>query len=129
MSGVELRMAADPTQLSIARAVAADIAMRQDFDLDAIEDLKLAVDETCSTLITLAADDAVLSAHFAVDAAGAVRVSAKVAAKAAAGPDEGSFGWRVLTALVDSVETSVAETEGFVVRIDLVKSSAGAVDE
>ncbi|MEU7478007.1 ATP-binding protein [Lentzea sp. NPDC042327] len=126
-------MAVDPTQLSIARAVAADIAMRQDFDLDAIEDLKLAVDETCSTLITLAADDAVLSCHFAVDAAGAVRVSAKVSAKAAAGPDEGSFGWRVLTALVDSVETSVkddaAETEGFVVHIDLVKSSAGAVDE
>jgi len=128
LSGVELRMAADPTQLSIARAVAADIAMRQDFDLDSIEDLKLAVDETCSTLITLAAQDAVLSCHFAVDAAGAVRVSAHIAAKSASGPDENSFGWRVLTALVDSVDTRVGETEGFVVHIDLVKSSAGAVD-
>ncbi len=129
LPGVELRMAADPTQLSIVRAVAADIAMRQDFDLDSIEDLKLAVDETCSTLITLAADDAVLSCHFAVDPAGSVHVNARVSAKAAAGPDEGSFGWRVLTALVDSVETSAEETEGFVVKIDLVKSSAGAVDE
>lgn len=129
LPGVELRMAADPTQLSIVRAVAADIAMRQDFDLDSIEDLKLAVDETCSTLITLAAHDAVLSCHFAVDPMGAVHVNARVSAKAAAGPDEGSFGWRVLTALVDSVHTSVEETEGFVVKIDLVKSSAGAVDE
>lgn len=126
LSGVELRMAADPTQLSIVRAVAADIAMRQDFDLDSIEDLKLAVDETCSTLITLAAPDAVLSCHFAVDAAGAVQVSARVATKSSAGPDEGSFGWRVLTALVDAVHTRVEETEGFVVHIDLVKSSAGA---
>ncbi|WP_245849133.1 ATP-binding protein [Lentzea kentuckyensis] len=128
LSGVELRMAADPTQLSIVRAVAADIAMRQDFDLDSIEDLKLAVDETCSTLITMAADDAVLSCHFAVDGKGAVHVSAKIAGKSAAGPDEGSFGWRVLTALADSVETRVEETEGFVVHIGLVKSSAGAVD-
>ena len=128
LSGVELRMAADPTQLSIVRAVAADIAMRQDFDLDSIEDLKLAVDETCSTLITMAADDAVLSCHFAVDGKGAVHVAAKIAGKSAAWPDEGSFGWRVLTALVDSVETRVEETEGFVVHIGLVKSSAGAVD-
>jgi len=128
LSGVELRMAADPTQLSIVRAVAADIAMRQDFDLDSIEDLKLAVDETCSTLITLAAQDAVLSAHFAVDDRGAVHVSAKISAKSASGPDEASFGWRVLTALVDSVQTRVEETEGFVVHIGLVKSTAGAVD-
>lgn len=128
LSGVELRMAADPTQLSIVRAVAADIAMRQDFDLDSIEDLKLAVDETCSTLITLAAQDAVLSCHFAVDDRGAVHVSAKVPAKSASGPDEASFGWRVLTALVDSVQTRVEENEGFVVHIDLVKSTAGAVD-
>ena len=128
LSGVELRMAADPTQLSIVRAVAADIAMRQDFDLDSIEDLKLAVDETCSTLITLAAQDAVLSCHFAVDDRGAVHVAAKMSAKSAAGPDEASFGWRVLTALVDSVQTRVEETEGFLVHINLVKSTAGAVD-
>ncbi|WP_245816434.1 ATP-binding protein [Lentzea albidocapillata] len=128
LSGVELRMAADPTQLSIVRAVAADIAMRQDFDLDSIEDLKLAVDETCSTLITLAAQDAVLSCHFAVDDKGAVHVAAKISAKSAAGPDEASFGWRVLTALVDSVQTRVEEVEGFLVHINLVKSTAGAVD-
>ena len=97
-------------------------------DTRTVEDLKLAVDETCSTLITMAADDAVLSCHFAVDGKGAVRVAAKIAGKSAAGPDEGSFGWRVLTALVDSVETRVEETEGFVVHIGLVKSSAGAVD-
>ncbi|WP_285751786.1 ATP-binding protein [Lentzea sp. NBRC 105346] len=128
--GVELRMSADPTQLSIARAVAADIAMRQDFDLDSIEDLKLAVDETCSTLITMAAHKAVLSCRFVVND-DAVHVHAQVSSGSSAPPDRESFGWRVLTALVDSVTTWVdpASTgDGHVVHIDLVKRSAGAVN-
>lgn len=133
MEGVELRMAADPTQLSIVRAVAADIAMRQDFDLDSIEDLKLAVDETCSTLITMAAPEAVLSCHFVVSDDAAVQVAAHVESAKSAPPDRESFGWRVLTALVDSVSTWVeppANGDGtHVIHIDLVKRSAGMVDE
>lgn len=128
--GVELRMAASPTQLSIVRAVAADIAMRQDFDLDSIEDLKLAVDEACSTLIALAAPEAVLSARFVV-ADGVVRVTTQVDSTRSTPPQRDSFGWRVLTALVDSVTTWVAPRAGdgeYVVHIDLVKRSVGMVD-
>jgi serine/threonine-protein kinase RsbW len=129
LKGVELRMAANPTQLSIVRAVAADIAMRQDFDLDSIEDLKLAVDEACSTLIALAAADAVLSCQFVV-ADGAVQVTTEVASERSSPPDRDSFGWRVLSALVDSVSTWVAPGDGeHVVHIDLVKRSARAVNE
>jgi serine/threonine-protein kinase RsbW len=128
LPGVELRMSANPTQLSIVRAVAADIAMRQDFDLDSIEDLKLAVDEACSTLIALAAPEAVLSARFVV-ADGVVQVATHVASKRSSPPDRESFGWRVLSALVDSVTTWVAPQAGddeYVVHIDLVKR--GMVD-
>ncbi|MER5268993.1 ATP-binding protein [Actinosynnema sp. NPDC002837] len=128
LAGVELRMAADPTQLSIVRAVAADIAMRQDFDLDSIEDLKLAVDEACSTLISLAAGGAVLSAQFVV-VDGSVQVFTKVGSQRSAPPDRDSFGWRVLSALVDSVTTWVApQADAFEVHIDLVKRSLGTVD-
>ncbi|GAA3852478.1 anti-sigma regulatory factor [Saccharothrix violaceirubra] len=130
LAGVELRMSADPTQLSIVRAVAADIAMRQDFDLDSIEDLKLAVDEACSTLISLATRGAVLSAHFVV-VDGSVRVSTKVGSRRSAPPDRESFGWRVLSALVDSVTTWVAPQPGegdYEVHIDLVKRSVGTVN-
>jgi len=124
LAGVELRMAADPTQLSIVRAVAADIAMRQDFDLDAIEDLKLAVDEACSTLISLAAPSAVLSARFLV-VSGSVQVFTAVGSKRSAPPDRDSFGWRVLSALVDSVTTWVApRSDAYEVHIDLVKRSS-----
>ncbi|MBY8851323.1 ATP-binding protein [Saccharothrix sp. MB29] len=128
LAGVELRMAAEPTQLSIVRAVAADIAMRQDFDLDSIEDLKLAVDEACSTLISLATPGAVLIAHFVV-ADGSVQVSTKVGSQRSAPPDRESFGWRVLSALVDSVTTWVApQADAYEVHIDLVKRSLGTVD-
>ena len=128
LAGVELRMAADPTQLSIVRAVAADIAMRQDFDLDSIEDLKLAVDEACSTLISLATPGAVLSAQFVV-VDGSVQVFTKVGSQRSAPPDRDSFGWRVLSALVDSVTTWVApQSDTFEVHIDLVKRSLGTVD-
>ncbi|WP_447003311.1 ATP-binding protein [Saccharothrix isguenensis] len=128
LAGVELRMAADPTQLSIVRAVAADIAMRQDFDLDSIEDLKLAVDEACSTLISLATPDAVLSARFVV-VDGSVQVFTEVGSERSAPPDRDSFGWRVLSSLVDSVTTWVApQADAFEVHIDLVKRSLGTVD-
>ncbi|WP_309115316.1 ATP-binding protein [Actinosynnema sp. CA-248983] len=125
LAGVELRMAADPTQLSIVRAVAADIAMRQDYDLDSIEDLKLAVDEACSTLISLAAPSAVLSARFVV-AGPAVQVFTAVRSKRSAPPDRDSFGWRVLSALVDSVTTWVEPRgDAYDIHIDLVKRSLG----
>ncbi|WP_235921463.1 ATP-binding protein [Lentzea tibetensis] len=130
--GVELRMSADAKQLAVVRTVAADIAMRQDFDLDSIEDLKLAVDETCSTLITLAAPKVVLSCRFVVAQDGAIHVFAQVPSNGSAPPDRESFGWRVLTALVDSVTTWVEPAttgDGHVVHIDLVKRSAGTVDE
>ncbi len=129
LQGVELRMAANPTQLSIVRAVAADMAMRQDFDLDSIEDLKLAVDEACSTLIEMAVPETVLSCQFVV-VDGAVQVSTKATSEGSAPPDRDSFGWRVLSALVDSVSTWVApDDDRFVVHIDLVKRSAGTVNE
>ncbi len=126
LAGVELRMAPDPAQLPIVRAVAADVAMRQDFDLDSIEDLKLAVDEACSTLISLATPNSVLSARFVV-VGDAIQVSTSVGSKRSAPPDRDSFGWRVLSALVDSVTTWVApRPDGtYEVHIDLVKRSLG----
>jgi serine/threonine-protein kinase RsbW len=58
---IELRIGAVLTNLPIIRSLAASIAMRADFDLDSIADLRLAVDEACSTLITQGAPNAALS--------------------------------------------------------------------
>ena len=63
---IELRLGAELTNLPIIRSLTSSIAMRADFDLDAIADLKLAVDEACSTLITRATPEATLRCRFRV---------------------------------------------------------------
>ena len=67
---LELRVPTTPTQLPAVRAMAGDLAMRMDYDLDSVEDLRLAVDEACATLVLVAAGDAPLSVVFETSRAG-----------------------------------------------------------
>jgi serine/threonine-protein kinase RsbW len=125
---VEVRLAPVPTQLPVVRTVAADLAMRADFDLDAIADLRLAVDEACATLIALAAPGEELTCAFSTDR-GRITVSASVAAERGTPPDRDSFGWQVLSCLVDSATTWVSPTSvagRFRVHVDLTKHASGA---
>ena len=92
------------------RMLAADLAGRADFDVEAITDLRLAVDEACVTLIHLSNPDAQLHCRFAVDA-DRIDISVQVDPR-----DPGSrvntagFGWRILSGLVDEVNTeSIAD--------------------
>ena len=100
---LELRVPTTATQLPAVRAMAGDLAMRMDYDLDAVEDLRLAVDEACATLSTIVQGDAPLTVVFETTRAG-LRISAWVpTADGTEVPTDG-FGWAVLAALVDSVE-------------------------
>ncbi|MFR9727595.1 ATP-binding protein [Saccharopolyspora sp. MS10] len=123
-SEVEVRVAAEASQLSVLRAVTADLAMRADFDVDTIADLRLAVDEACSSLIRLATVGQTLTCRFQGDDR-SLRVAASVVSDRPREPRQDTFSWRVLSALVDAVSTSVepdADTDGgHVVRIDLTK--------
>jgi len=51
VSTVELRIPPRAEHLRLARFVAADAASRAGFDLDAVDDLRLAVSEMCSLLV------------------------------------------------------------------------------
>ncbi|MGY2003535.1 ATP-binding protein [Blastococcus sp. SYSU DS1024] len=96
-------MPTTPTQLPAVRAMTGDLAMRMDYDLDAVEDLRLAVDEACATLSTVVQGDAPLTVVFETTRAG-LHISAWVpTADGTEVPTDG-FGWAVLAALVDSVE-------------------------
>ena len=100
---LELRLPTTPTQLPAVRAMAADLAMRMDYDLDSVEDLRLAVDEACATLATVALGDAPLTVVFETTRAG-LHIDAWVpTAKGTDVPRDG-FGWTVLGTLVDAVE-------------------------
>src|SRR3954462_4185143 len=66
MSTVEVRTSATAALIPTIRAVASDLAARADFDLDAISDLRMAVDEACATLVDLAAPATSLLCTFPV---------------------------------------------------------------
>ena len=112
-STVELRVRADADQLSVLRAVAAAIALRQDFDLDTVEDVKLAVDEAATRLITDSATTSTLSCIFETTPGElSIILSAPTRGDIAADRSR-SFGWHVLEALTDSVSVSSdADSDG-----------------
>jgi serine/threonine-protein kinase RsbW len=100
---LELRVPTSPTQLPAVRAMAGDLAMRMDFDLDAVEDLRLAVDEACATLASVAQGDSPLTVVFEATRE-ALRIDAWVPTDAGVDVPRDGFGWAVLHTLVDTVE-------------------------
>jgi serine/threonine-protein kinase RsbW len=127
---VELRLAANLTWIPVARAVAGELAMRADFDLDAIADFRLAVDEACANMIQLAAPGSQVECRFQVDA-DEIRVRVSVVSARGEALTRQSFGWQLLTALTDAADASVTPLSvgrrGHELRIDLVKRRAPAV--
>ncbi|MGH3908872.1 MAG: ATP-binding protein [Pseudonocardiaceae bacterium] len=102
---VLVQVKASAPDLPPLRVVAADLAARADFDLDAVADLRLAVDEAASELVAVAVPEAILTCVFFLDAT-QMEVTASVPARAGATLRHDSFGWRVLTTLVDEVRVT-----------------------
>jgi serine/threonine-protein kinase RsbW len=122
---VELRLGASARHLSAVRALAADLAYEMDMNLDAVSDLRLAVDEACSALVQLAAPDSVMTCSFAV-AREAVTVRVSVPSENEHGPSRRDFSWQVLTTLADDARSEVTNgPDGYLVSIELTKSGAG----
>jgi serine/threonine-protein kinase RsbW len=120
--GIELRLAAKLEHLPIIRSLAATLAIRADFDLDSIADLKLAVDEVCSTLITRAIPGGTLGCQFHVRH-DEIRFAAVTGSDRASEPSQDSFGWRVLTTLTDEAKSWV---DRGMVHIEITKRKLSA---
>lgn len=99
---VVVQVSANPADLPTLRVVAADLAARADFDLDTVADLRMAVDEAASELVAVAAPGAVLTCVFSLDSA-QLAVISSVPVRPGTALQRDSFGWRVLTTLVDEV--------------------------
>jgi serine/threonine-protein kinase RsbW len=94
---------AQPWLVPTIRVVAGDLAARADFDLDAIADVRMAVDEACVTLLRLSDPSHPLWCSFLV---WPDRIEIDVRAllrDGSARVDTRGFGWHVLQSLVDEV--------------------------
>ena len=107
----ELHTAACATAIPTIRMVAADLAARADFDLDSVDELRMAVDEACALLVRIAARNARLSCTFTVRP-DRVEVAVEVDVDDVGDPlTPGSVGWRVLNCLADEVNALVLPAE------------------
>ena len=108
---LELRAAASTNAIPTIRTVAADLAARADFDLDSIDDLRMAVDDLCAMLVRVAATSGTLSCRFTV-CPERIEVAAEVDVDEAADPlPTRTFGWRVLECLADEVSAGSLPAE------------------
>ena len=105
---VELRVPAVPEALVTVRTVAGDLVARAEFPLDAVDDLRLAVDEACTSLADLARPGTKLTCTFVVDET-RVTMTASVSTTGPTALPKDTFAWRVLTTLADEVQV-LAET-------------------
>jgi len=119
---IRLSIPAQPEYLALARSMAAASAMRADLPVDRLEDLRLAVDEAAAALMLDAEPAATLECVF--DESGdTVEVTLSTGTRTGALPSDSSFGWRVMSALVDVV---AAHAQGTRVTIALTMRGAGA---
>ena len=110
---ITIRLPARSIYVAVLRTAIAGVAARCDFNLDEIEDLRIAVDEACGLLLHDAAPGSSLSCHFAARTDSLVAaVSSQVMTPRL--PDPASFGWLVLNSLAGSVH---AELDGDVLTI------------
>jgi serine/threonine-protein kinase RsbW len=122
---IEVRTAAIPHVVPTLRTIVADIAMRQDFDLDAVEDLRMAVDEACSLLLP-ASSDGRLTCVFSWNGP-RIEVSVSVLADSADHEDDAGLSWQLLTALATTAERTITPENGrYLSRVDLVRESQAA---
>ena len=99
---VELQVPAELDQLVVVRTVAEAVAARENLDLDAVADVKLAVDEASACLISRATLGARLDCRFQL-LPHALEVVVSTTTATPDVPNRNSFGWHVLATLTDTV--------------------------
>ena len=114
-SEVEIRMAASPAWIPVARSVAERLASRANFDRDATDDVRLAVDEACTAVANQTAAGATLTCTFDV---GPGRIVVEVSGDAADDPAPfETLAWRILRAVTDELSLRHQPGHRFTIRL------------
>jgi serine/threonine-protein kinase RsbW len=106
---VELRLPADSAYLGVLRTATAALAARRDFTVDEIEDLRIAVDEMSTLLLTQVRAGASVDCLFELGRDDlTIHVSAESDHPKA--PHQDSLAWTLLTALAGELHATVTDT-------------------
>lgn len=105
---LEIRMRAVRDHVPGLRALLAEQALRADFDLDFIDDVRLAVDEVCALVLVNCTPADVVTVRLLVDARH-VRIDASVPTTRDE-PRVDGLSLRVLDALADSLDHRIDES-------------------
>ena len=114
---VKVCLPAEGAYLSVLRTATAGLAARLDFNLDEIEDLRIAVDEACAMLLPQAIPGTDLECAFDLGAE-EMTITVSVAAAQPRMPSRDTFSWTVLSALAGTVDSRLGpgETVAIVLR-------------
>jgi serine/threonine-protein kinase RsbW len=105
MPDVTVRIPARPEYLHVIRQAVASVAARLDFSFDGIDDLRIAVDEACSSLLSISSPATYLTVRM-TPGEGSLIIVASTDASPSAWPPPGAqqtLAWQVLSALADEV--------------------------
>jgi serine/threonine-protein kinase RsbW len=105
MSEITVRIPARPEYLHVVRQAVASVAARLNFSFDQIDDLRIAVDEACSSLLSISSPATYLTVRMTPDEASLV-ILASTDASPSAWPPPGAqqtLAWQVLSALANEV--------------------------
>jgi serine/threonine-protein kinase RsbW len=114
---VSICLPAEGAYLSVLRTATAGLAARLDFNLDEIEDLRIAVDEACAMLLPQAIPGTNLECAFDLGTE-EMAITVSVTAADPVIPAEDTFSWTVLSALAGTVDSQLGpdETVSIVLR-------------
>jgi len=108
---IEVRMRVDGVRVASVRAIATDLVIREDLDLDTLADIKLAVDESCATVLAKARLDGLFECRLFVTPE-CVEMQASAATENGEEPGLESLGWHMLQVLTDSARCWVTGENG-----------------
>ena len=116
---MRLEIPAASGYLVLARTAVAAMCARLDYPLDRLEDVKLAVDEACSLLLSDTDSEETLTLALQPGEDGSLKATVSAVTRHGKAPKQSSFAWTVLSALVEDVSSVV---EGGQVSIALQAS-------
>jgi serine/threonine-protein kinase RsbW len=102
---VEVRLPADRDYVAALRAFVTALAAHSELTVDEIEDLQIAVDESCALLLPHVQPGGQLIVHVELAAMG-IALVVSVPARADAVPDRSGFSWTVLSAVADEMHVT-----------------------